>query len=325
MPSPLTATFRKIDEALSRSQRVLVVSHDRPDGDAIGSTVATGFFLDALGKEVQRVNADPVPASLRFLPGTEAIRSPDAIEAPDLVIALDSAERDRISERVWSALPNAVPVINIDHHVSNSRFGDIDCVDPDSPATGQILAELAGELDWPLSREAADNLYAAISTDTGSFRYPHTTAATHRIAATLVGAGVDVGLINQQLYESHPLRRVEALQHLLGSLRLDFGGRCASITLPRAVSQRLELEPDDTEGAIDLIRSIDSVEVAVFFEEKPDGTIRVSSRSKKEKFSVGEICARFGGGGHTLAAGARLPGPLEAAIDRFLDAVGRVL
>jgi phosphoesterase RecJ-like protein len=215
--------------------------------------------------------------------------------------------------------------INLDHHVSNTRFGDLVHVDAESPATGQLVYELAYHAGWPLDAAVGENLLAAISTDTGSFRYPSTTSRTMRIVAEILDLGVDVGRVNQQLYESYPLRRVEALQRLLGEMRLEFGGRCASVKLPLSLTRELALQPGDTEGVIDVIRAIDTVKVAVFFEELPDGKIRVSSRAKEARHSVGAICANFGGGGHTLAAGARLSGPLESAEERFLEVVGEAL
>lgn len=298
-----------------------MISHDRPDGDAVGSAVGLGLILEAIGKEVRIVNRDPVPETLSLLGGSDRVEAPSEKIEADLVLVLDSAEESRIGDEVWAIVPGGVTRINIDHHISNPGFGDINLVDPAAPATGQIVFELAEFAGWPVEEDAASQLYAAISTDTGSFRYPATSATTLRIAAALVERGVDVGEINRVLYESFPRRRVEALRLLLQTLRFDADGACASVMLPRRVSEELGLRAGDTEGVIDTIRAIDSVVIAVFFEELEDGRIRVSSRSKTEEFGVGEICAEFGGGGHTLAAGARLPGPIEEARERFLGAV----
>ena len=314
-------SFQPVISRIAAAKRVLILSHDRPDGDAIGSAVGLGLILEAAGKEIQVVNHDPVPEALRFLPRVSRIDSGDAIRPSDLVIALDSAGRDRISASVWDRIADELDVINIDHHVSNSGYGDINYVDPRSPATGQLISQLAMEAGWEISKDAATHLYAAISTDTGSFRYPSTSSDTMRIIAHLIDLGVDVGRINQELYESYPMRRVEVLSYLLKDLRLDCENRCASVLLPYRITEKLGLGPGDTEGVIDVIRAIDSVIVAVFFEEFADGRIRVSSRSKSVEVSVGSICEFFGGGGHTLAAGARLPGPLSEAADRFINRV----
>lgn len=320
----MDATLSDLQNWIEAADSILIVSHDRPDGDAIGSTLALGLILERIGKRVVMMNRDPVPESLAFLPGSEKLVQPTSAVAADLIVALDSAGRDRIGDAVWAVAP-AAPVINLDHHISNTCFGEQNHVDAAAPATGQLVYQLAAVAGWPLDARVGENLLAAISTDTGSFRYPSTSGETLRIAAAILELGVDVGRVNQMLYENHPLRRVEVMSRLLAGMRLDFDGRCASVRLPYTMTEELGLQTGDTEGVIDLIRAIDSVRVAVFFEELPDGKIRVSSRSKEERYSVGAICAKFGGGGHTLAAGARMAGPLEVAADRFLAAVGESL
>ncbi len=320
-----TESFAEIVSRIEESERVLLLSHDRPDGDAIGSMVAFGLVLESLDKKVRMVNFNEVPESLSFLPSSDRVEQPGRRIDCDLVIVLDSAGRDRINESVWQTVPDSVPLVVIDHHISNSGFGEVCLVDSDSPATGQILFQLFEFAEWNISPEMASHLYAAISTDTGSFRYPSTTAETMRIGGELLRLGVDVGWINQMLYENQPMRRVEALRRLLDGLRYDFEERCVSVSLPLDLTNELGLQPGDTEGVIDILRSVDSVIIAVFFEELPNGKIRVSSRSKEPRYGVGEICSLFGGGGHTLAAGARLSGPLVDAREHFLEAVGASL
>ncbi len=321
------ATFDSIGKAIADAKSIAVVSHDRPDGDAIGSTLGLSTYLRNEGKSVVAINADVVPSALRFLPGTESIQQPGPPFKVDLLISVDAAGKDRISDIVWQSVAECKTVINIDHHISNTRFADLNYVDAESPATGEIIFQLIEHISGKqaVTTETADNLYAAISTDTGSFRYPNTTAKTYRIGADLIDAGADVGRINQELYETYPQRRVELLRELLQEMRFDFDGRCASLQLRLEAIRRLNIQPGDTEGLIDVIRSIDSVVVAIFFEEMPDGKIRVSSRSKNSGADVGEICGSFGGGGHTLAAGTRMAGPISEAVERFISAVGRVL
>lgn len=321
----MDATLSDLKDRIEAASSVLVASHDRPDGDAIGSSLAMGLILERLGKRVVVVNRDPVPESLAFLPGSGRLARPGAPAGADLFLVLDAAGVDRVDPAVWAMAAGAATTINLDHHVSNTRFGDLCHVNPASPATGQLVFQLARLGGWPLDAAIGENLLAAISTDTGSFRYPSTTAETLRIAAEILDLGVAAGRVNELLYESYPARRVEALRVLLQGMRLDFAGRCASVKLPLAVTRELGLRTGDTEGVVDVIRAIDTVRIAVLFEELPDGKIRVSSRSKDERHSVGPVCAEFGGGGHPLAAGARLAGPLEAAEERFLAAVGRAL
>ncbi len=318
-------TISEIGEAIDIAERIVVISHDRPDGDAIGSSVAMGLLLKKVGKTVTILNNDPVPNQLLFLPEVDLVKEPGGITIEtDLIVVLDAAAKDRVSERVWAAVGDSgAQVINIDHHISNTGYGDINYVDAVSPATAQIVCELAETFGWSIDADIADHLYVGISTDTGSFRYPNTTAKTYRIGADLIDAGADVGRLNQLLYENYPERRVQLLRLLLQDMRIEFEGRCASVSLPLDVTRELGLQTGDSEGVIDVIRAIDTVLVAVFFEELPGGKIRVSSRSKTDAVSVGDICGSLGGGGHTLAAGVRLTGPLDQARERFLAEVGK--
>ncbi len=322
-------TFDSIRDAIQSADRIAVVSHDRPDGDAIGSTLALTLFLVGLGKNAIAVNCDLVPDSLKFLPGIDSIRKPGSlapIEA-DVVIAVDAAGKNRIGDAMWDSVPVCKTLINIDHHISNDHYADLNYVDAESPATGEIMFQLIEHISGKsaVTPAIAANLYAAISTDTGSFCYPNTTAKTYRIGAELIEAGANVGQLNQQLYESYPQRRVELLRELLQKMEIHFEGRFACLQLTLEAVNRLGIQSGDTEGLIDIIRAIDTVIVAVFFEEMPDGKIRVSSRSKTSAADVGKICAGFGGGGHTLAAGTRMSGPIGDAKSRFLAAVEEVL
>jgi phosphoesterase RecJ-like protein len=215
--------------------------------------------------------------------------------------------------------------INLDHHISNNHYGDLAYIDALAPATGQILFELIEDQKLPLTRAMADNLFVAISTDTGSFQYPSTTARTYEIGAELIRAGVNVGELSQQMYESHPRRRLELLRAALNLLRFTSGGKVASFALPLATVRELGAQPEDNEGLIDHIRAVQGVVVAAFFEELPDGHIRISLRSKDPRADVCQVCAQFGGGGHVLASGARMQGTLEEVEEQVLAAIDRAV
>lgn len=318
------SALRAVGAILQDAGTIGLTSHTRPDGDAVGSVLALGSALRAIGKTVHMINEDGVPELLRFLPGWGDLRPasefPDGVEV-DVLVILDTGSRQRMGDRTQAVFRAWKKEVNIDHHASNPGYGDVNFIDTVSPATGQIVYQLIREMQWPLDEVARDSLFAAISSDTGSFRYPSTTAETFRIGADLLDAGADVGTISQKLYESYPLRRLELLRELMKGLEIRYQGRLAIFQLPLAVSQSLELQDSDSEGLIDLIRAVDSVVVAVFFEELEDGCIRISSRSKSPTIDVGAICSAFGGGGHTLAAGARMQGPLESAISTFTQAI----
>jgi phosphoesterase RecJ-like protein len=177
----------------------------------------------------------------------------------------------------------------------------------------------------PMDTAIAENLFVAISTDTGSFQYPNTTARTFEIGAALLGCGVDVGRVSQLLYESYPRRRTELLRELLGTMRFEAGGKIATFSLSLKVAAELGAKPEDNEGLIDHIRAIQGVIVAIFFEELPDGKVRVSMRSKSEEVDVGAICQKFGGGGHKLAAGTRVRGTLPEVEEKVLKEVCNVI
>ena len=326
MNPPMTS-LADIASLIRAHDSFVILSHVRPDGDAIGSQVGLGLSLRALGKKVEMINEDGCPDNLEFLPGATGVRKPDSapVEA-QVVIACDTANRERLGANTLASLGDAPRVwINIDHHVSNPGYGDHAHIDPTSPATGQIVYELLAGNGFPIDDAVRQNLFVAISTDTGSFQYPSTTARTFAIAAEMVAAGLNVGELSTLTYQRRPLRKVQLLRRLLDSLELTAGERVAHWHLDHATKVELGLKPEDSEDLLDTIRSIDSVIVAVFFEELPDGKIRVSSRSKDFAIDVCKICQLFGGGGHPLAAGARMPGPLHQARQRFLQAIHEAL
>ena len=242
-----------------------------------------------------------------------------------MAIALDTATKPRLGDGALHAASKAKFWVNIDHHISNPAYGDLNIIDATSPATGQIVYHLIRALDMPLPAETRDAIYVAVSTDTGSFQYGSTTAATYELGADLIRRGLDVGKINADTYDNHPYRRVELLRELLNTLEISADGKIANWELRDAVRLKLDLQPDDSEGLIDMIRSVKGVKVAVFFEELEGGKIRVSMRSKDKSVNVCEVAMKFGGGGHALAAGIRMAAPLEDAKAKVLAALGEAL
>jgi phosphoesterase RecJ-like protein len=311
--------FAEIGRVLREHNKFAVLSHVRPDGDALGSTLALALSLKGLGKEVRAWNEEGMLEKYNFLAQAELLTQPPSEpEDFDVVVALDTAVQNRLGTTT-SAVRHAKLWINIDHHPSNPRYGDLVYIDPTAPATGQILFEFLTNQNFPITPEIAENLYAAISTDTGSFQYPNTTVRTFEIAAELVRCGVEVGRISQLLYENFPRRRIELLRELLGTMQFGCDGKLARFSLSKAAALALGVIPEDNEGLIDNLRAIRGVIVAVFFEELPDGKVRVSMRSKNEAVDVCAICAQFGGGGHVLAAGARVRGKLPEVEKKIVE------
>jgi phosphoesterase RecJ-like protein len=319
-------SLQEIADAIRAHDSFIVLSHIRPDGDAIGSQIALGHALEQMGKTVHFVNEDGLPDNLAFLPGSDKIQSPpeDPLDV-QVAIALDCATKPRLGDNALNAAANAKLWINIDHHISNPKYGDLNHIDSVSPATGQIVYNLITSQELPFSEITRDCIYVAVSTDTGSFQYSNTTAATYEMAADLVNRGTDVGTINALTYDNNPYRKIELLRSLLNTLELENRGRVAHWELPYHVKEELGLKPEDSEDQIDLIRGIEGVIVAAFFEELPDGKIRVSLRAKDSTVNVCDIATRFRGGGHARAAGIRMPGPIDDARSQVLAAINGAL
>lgn len=319
-------SIEALGEIFRQHHTFALMSHMRPDGDAIGSQLGLGLALEAIGKTVYYWNEDGLPDNLAFLPSSEKISQPPA-EAPeiDVVIALDTGTKVRLGENNIRAAAKAALWVNIDHHISNPRYGDVNYIDATSPATGQIVYEIIKSLDLPLPDGSRDAIYVAVSTDTGSFQYDSTTAATYRMAADLMDRGLAVGDINAKTYDSHPYRRIELMRALLNTLELTSDGKLAHWQMLDQWRIDMALKPEDSEGLIDMIRGIRGVQVAVFFEELPDGKIRISMRSKDRSVNVCDIATQFGGGGHALAAGIRMAGPMAVAKEQVLAAIKPLL
>jgi phosphoesterase RecJ-like protein len=320
--------FAPIAEEIRKAHTIAVLSHVRPDGDAIGSQLALALSLVDLGKVVDAWNEDGLPEAFRFLPKSELVTVPPSeAKSLDLVIALDTATRDRLGTPL-AAIKHANCWINIDHHASNPGYGDLNYLDLTAPATGQIVFELIQQQQYPLSLEIAEALFVAISTDTGSFRYRNTSDHTFAVAAQLVRQGVDVARISHFLYENQPKRRVLLLHELLRTAHFYADDRIGTMALTLEKKNRLGIQPTDTDGLIDVIRSIETIIVAILFEELENNRVRVSMRSKSPEIDVNKICGEFGGGGHPLAAGARIRGPLEQVeklvANRVSDEIARV-
>ena len=313
------AKFAEIGRALREHHKFAVLSHVRPDGDALGSTLALALSLKELGKDVRAWNEEGMLEKYNFLARAELLTEPPSTpEDFDVAIALDTAVQNRLGTTT-AAVGSAKLWINMDHHPSNPRYGDLVYIDPTAPATAQILFELLTNQKFPITPAIAENLHVAISTDTGSFQYPNTTVRTFEIAAELVRGGVNVGRISQLTYENFPRRRIELLRDLLATMRFGCDGKLAYFSLSQASALALGVIPEDNEGLIDHLRAIQGVIVAIFFEELTDGKVRVSMRSKNEAVDVCAICTQFGGGGHVLAAGARVRGTLPEVEKKIVE------
>jgi phosphoesterase RecJ-like protein len=320
LPPDSLASFQKL---CSRHDRFLVISHVRPDGDAYGSTLGLALSLKAQGKDVQVINEDGLSPLFEFLPGSkELIKAVGAPEADRLIIAVDCADRKRLGSVLdhWERIPD----VNIDHHISNPGYAKLNLIDAESPATAQVLCEIIDALKWPLTQEVAANLYVGIMTDTGNFRYRQTTAHTFEIAAKLVAAGADPTDLAEACYQSFRAERLLLLKEVFNGIHFANHARIAWFCLTPEMYTLSGAIPDETEGLIEYLQAVRTVEVAFLMEALPNGLTRASMRSRG-KVDVQQICQEFGGGGHRLAAGLRTKLPPIELEKRLLDLIAKQL
>lgn len=294
---------------LKQSRRVLLASHANPDGDAIGSLIAMGLSLGAMGKEILLYNESPIPAVYRFLPMVDrVVRTIDNPSRFDTAVILDCGNLDRIGEQagVVSRIPM---IINIDHHVTNTRFGHARIVDESACATAEILWRIIDRLGIELDAAIASALYTGILTDTGSFRFSNTNRAAFAICNELVGLGVDPYIVAKHVYGTYSLGRIKLLNLALDSIEISPNGRLSIMTLTRQMLSETGTRTEDVDGLINYARSIKDIKVAALIQEYPNGgadpegpRYHVSLRSDGS-VDVADFAAGFGGGGHASAAG----------------------
>jgi len=321
----------EIDAAIRDAENVVLFTHIHPDGDALGSLLGFAEILEGMQKRVFCYLEDAVPYLYHFLPGRDRVNTSltdlDAfIEENGKVtaISLDCGDCDRLGKNA-ERLQQIKPFLVIDHHRSHRNFGQFRYVDPSKSSTGEIVFELARQLEANISYEAAYNLYVAISTDTGSFCYDSTSPRTLRIAADLVELGVQPDEVSGQIYNNYTRERIRLLEMVLGTLRLHDSGRLAMIYVTQQMFAESNALPEDIEGFIDMPRSIKGVRVAAFVKENKNGVVSVSLRAKGTT-DVAEIAKTFGGGGHRNAAGFRFSGKaLEEVRTIVTDELIRVI
>jgi phosphoesterase RecJ-like protein len=308
-------------ELIGQRQRYFVTSHARPDGDALGSALGMMYLLEAMGKQVVVGFSDPIPAVYRWMPGIERIHG-GLCAGPDAAIVLecDRVERTGFDAGAFAAMQAGLTV-NIDHHLSGRPFADFNWIDPEACAVGAMVYDLAVASGVKITPEMATCLYTAVLTDTGSFTYPSTVAGTFALAQHLVESGADASAIAKQVYLSNPEGKVRALGAALSTMKIENGVAWAWITEEQM--KRAGAVVEDCEGIVNSLSGIADVEVAIFLRELPPGDqFRLSLRSRG-KIDVAEVAGRFGGGGHRNASGCTLEGPLDLAIGRMLEELGR--
>lgn len=307
----LVATAQKIRQALGKARHIVVTTHVSPDGDALGSLTAVGAALASQGKQAILVCDDEIPARFSFLPLFDRIqRTLDQDVSYDLVLVLDCGDETRIGQ-VGQDLPEPRPTfINIDHHVTNTRFGDIDLVDPDATSTAEILYHLFAELDYALTADVALCLLTGVVTDTLGFRTDGVTAKTLSVASDLMEAGADLSLVTMQTLNLMPLSTLRLWRVGLDNMKLEEGLLWTVIS--HKERSAVGYAGDSSSGLSNLLVNVESVAISAVLLEMADDTVRVGFRARPP-YNVSELAQRLGGGGHPLAAGCKLEGPLAKA------------
>lgn len=309
-----------LEEKIKSADKIAVFSHINPDGDALGSTIAVKNVLKKhYGKDSDAVVIGKYPDIYDFMPlKNELILAPDFNNDTvyDLVITVDVASLERISQ-VEKAYNNSKFKVNIDHHKTNINYGDLNFVDGDASSTGEILYQIFDDLKITIDEDTAIALYASILTDTGCFKYKNTTEQSMIICSKLLAKGVDPSDISQRIYGNKPKPMVMLTAWAVSSAKFLNNDKLVYATVSVKDLEKFNAEPDHTEGIVEALREISSVKVAILFKELKYGDTKISMRSKD--IDIAKICEKFGGGGHTNAAGCTIKKPLKIAVDKILE------
>lgn len=307
-----------VAQALEGAGKVVIISHQDPDGDALGSTLGLAHMLRAMGKDALAYSAGPIPEEYRFLPGLDGLAPlPDPGQV-DLAVLLDCHEPKRTGPEAQAWLARAGAAVVVDHHEGEAAFGTA-WVAPEHAATSQMLAELAQERGWPLGPEAAQCLFVGVQTDTGSFRYANTTPRVLRTAAALVAAGAKPWDASQEVYATRP-KRLKLLGRIMDGLETHAGGLLAYAQVTAEDFAATGTAVEDLENVVEALRGIPGVEVGILLRQEDGGIIKGSLRARG-RVDVAQVALDLGGGGHKNAAGFKLQGQLSQVRQRVLELV----
>ncbi len=313
--------FQKILDIVDRGADFLITSHIDPDGDAIGSTFSFAWMLQTMQKNPVVYLRDSIPYMYEFLPKPKNVVHgliPDG--AFDAVFALDCGDLFRVGNG-YERLRDMGPIVNIDHHATNEAFGVINLVDEGASSVGEILYKLFSRLEAPITPEAGVNLYTAILTDTGSFRYPNTNIEAFRICEEMMRIGVSPSHVAQMVYENHPKERFQLLGTVLAALETYNGDSVAIARVTQDMFRATGTTKEYTEGFVEFIKEIRGIDVAILMREINGQQCKVSMRSKGNT-DVAQICNVFGGGGHRKAAGCTIDGTIPEVREKLKEVLG---
>ena len=312
---------QQLRDVIDRAQDIFLITHVDPDGDAIASTLGLAHALKRMGKRYSLACADPIPETFCFLPGVQEFGTPE-IGGADLVIAVDDSDPDRFGHPYEDIPSLGIPIVNIDHHVTNTRFGAINVVRTEAAATSEIVFDLVQDWGVPIDPQLATYLLTGIVTDTQSFTTSSTTPDSLEIAARLVRAGASLTEINESVYKQRRLATLRLWGKVLDRIQLD-GDLVWSVNT-RDMQAQCGTQSDDGDGVVNLLATTREARAAIVFRENETGQIDVSIRSRPG-VDISAMAVGFGGGGHPQAAGTTLTGDLEQIVPQVLRKAKQVL
>ncbi len=326
-PSKKKTSLKDFCRALKACDHFLLSCHVSPEGDAIGSILAMDSLLRRLGKKTTVACEDPFPERLSCL-SSKRWNQVDKIQRPaqpyQALVVADCPTLERIGKVQHWMGPETV-VFNVDHHISNVYFGRYNYVRPEAAASGEVVMDFFKYFKLKLTQEEATNLYVALTTDTGSFKYGNTTVQSHKIAAELIGTGINLEKINEELYATYSLNKINLYSRLLGRVQTAANGQVAWVALERRDLAHSGATYEDTEGFIDFLKYLREVKIAFFMSEQKNGReVKVSFRSRGS-YDVNQIATHFNGGGHKKASGCTIPASLAEAKKLILEEIRKEL
>lgn len=312
--------INKIIKKIKEGQHFLITSHTKLDGDALGSELALYCLLSDLGKKAVIYNEDKTPDHYSFLPRAEKIANKlGDVSKFDVAFILDCSELERVGEKA-KEINKIKPLINIDHHISNNGFSPLKLWDGQASSTGELIFRLFEKMGAEMSPDICANLYAAILTDTGGFRYANTTKDTLYAAGKLVENGADPQWISENIYENDPPVKIKLLKKALETLSLDFQNQVGFLVVTQNALKESGATYEHTEGFVEIPRSVKGISISILYTQLDKNYYKLSLRSKG-KISVEKIAKKFGGGGHANAAACRIKGNIEAVKEQVLEAI----
>ena len=315
--------YERIRELIEANDEILIFGHKDADGDTLGCSLAFDELLRSMGKRVYVVIPPPLPQQYSWLPGFErVVKAPPPGADPGLVMFFDAANLERSGPTAADHIGDHATIVNIDHHPSNDLFGHVNFIDPEAAAVAEMAVSMLDSWGWKITPTMATNLYTALVTDTGGFRHENTDATALETAASLARRGVEPSRVATMVYKSRPLTTLRLNALCMAAMHVELEGRLAWTTVTRQMLREANAVMAESEDLIDNLNTIADLDMAIVFKEITGGQTKISVRSRG-RVDAADFCARFGGGGHSRAAGAEIPSDLERAIEAVLGEARR--